>query len=488
MFHRNQDSSRRQTSHRNAGFMSNIIHRNRRPTLRLPPDILAMIFELLIYTYRLPTGGYSSMGWLVIMRVCREWRGTAEELKWIWRYIDITFPRSATYILDRSRYIQGPPPNVVAQLNDPRRFQYIQTMVQKLRQYPSVGGFEVRVSGDLTQYGGFVFPPLVFTPHPEFLHRLLSIKIAFSQCHGVPRIQPVRTLLSMLAAAPSLRNLHLENCFGDNDRQEILSVPVNLPYLSKLFIESNNTHLCGYFLNFLTLPSSASIEVHSVFRNDLKIETNRMLGYLARFVPCSAPGRPVIHSLKYWDADDRAEFTVETWGAAAGLPRLKYKGSVDYGGEGSSGLGVLRDLMNILRPEDLRSLHMTIYPELDEKRWMWFSHLQHLSSLHVSGDRDGGLLSALSKLYFPALQHLSIENWNFAAVDRQGTTCCRQLVACLKNRRAHRTPLRSLSLVKCRLLSARDVHGLAKEVRVTWDGIVNMEVDDESDSDDSDDY
>lgn len=517
---------------------------------RLPPEILALICELLVSTYRLPAAGYSSMMWIAILQVSREWRETAVGLLKIWRYIDLTYPTWAYQLLERSTRVPGPV-TVALQLNpslNHARLQRIYQMLYALPRYTSARTLEVCVDGNMAAFLSLLegpsfsghltvgqisnlvlhlgpsvppvaypterilqaFPnlnllelwecPLAVTPSLPVLQRLVSIKIAFTEC-SFARQTAVHTLLPILGCAPALRTLHLENCIAFYNSHP--PSHVNLPNLSTLFIESDDVNACGHLLDHLTLPPTAFIEVNSIFKDDWMKETIHMLPVLSRFTMNSAPGYPAIHSFEFWDLDDRLNFTFITWGSetrrsntnarAQGGPRIKFKGIVDYGGEGSSGSDMLKLLVNTLRPDDLRSLRISMYPELNRKEWTSiFSPFQYLTNLYVYADKDPGLLAALSTpqrhgsstLCFRALQNLTVENWNFGAVDRKGRSCYEQIKVCLNTRQQYRMPLHSLSLVMCRLISARQVNQLGKIVRVHWDGIENnMDSDDESDSD-----
>lgn len=532
--------------------MAVVPNRHRKVHLpRLPPEILALIFELLVSTYRLPAAGYSSMMWIVILQVSREWRETAMGLLKIWRYIDLTYPSWAYQLLERSTRVPGPV-TAALQLNPSlshARLQGIYQMLYALPRYSSARTLEVCVDGNMATFLSFLegpsfsghltvgqisnlvlhlgpsappvayptgrilqaFPnlnqlelrecPLAVTPSLPVFQRLVSIKIAFTD-RSVARQTPVHTLLPILGCTLALRTLHLENCISFHNFTPPPS-HVNLPNLVTLFVESDDVFACGSLLDHLTLPPSAFIEVNSIFKDDWMKETIHMLPVLSRFTTNSTPGHPAIHSFEFWDLDDRLNFTFVTWGSGArrsnanphaqGGPRLKFKGVVDYGGEGSSGSDMLKLLVNTLRPDDLRSLRISIHPGLDRKEWTSiFGPFQYLTNLYVYADKDRGLLSALSTpqrhgssmLSFRALQNLTVANWNFGAVDRKGRSCYEQIKVCLNTRQQYRMPLHSLSLVKCRLISARQVNQLGKIVRVHWDGVENnMDSDDESDSD-----
>ncbi|KAF9466020.1 hypothetical protein BDZ94DRAFT_1306731 [Collybia nuda] len=523
---------------------------------RLPPEILALIFEFFVSAYRLKTAGYISIMWIAISHVSREWRETALSLPKIWRYIDLTYPTWAYQMLERS--IRVPGPVTVAMQLDPsinrRTLSKVYQLLYMLPRYTSARTMEVRVDGDMTgflaQLGGTpqsgplvisqisklalhlgpsaphvayptrhilqVFPnlgclelqdcPLALSHLLPALQRLVSIKIAFDH-RSFHRQTPVHTLLPILACTLALRTLHLEHCLIPIDSTLPPGPHVQLPNLAALYIESYDVVACGHLLDYIILPSSTYIELNILFRDDFLHEMNHLRPILSRIAMSSAPGYPAIHSLEYWDLDDRATFTFQTWGAATkyshvnahaqGGPRLKFRGEIDYGGKGSSGPEMLQLLLGTIRPDSMRSLRVAMYPEIDRRQWIsWFGPFRDLTTLHVYGDKDRGLLSALSTpqchgsmtLCFPALRHLTIENWNFDAVDRKGKSCLEQLKMCLSTRQQYRLPLQSLTLVMCRFLSARRVRHLAKLVETTWDGVVNnTESDDEQDTDDDDD-
>jgi hypothetical protein len=114
--------------------------------------------------------------------------------------------------------------------------------------------------------------------------------------------------------------------------------------------------------------------------------------------------------------------------------------------------------------------------------------MPNMKNLWVNGVSGRQFLQAFSPVRqseqtvppkFPSLQELSIEGWNFSEVadffSCNIKTCLEFLKICLNNRREHRAAIKELLLTNCCHITEEDVEELKKIVKVTWDGIENLE-------------
>lgn len=523
--------------------------------VRLPPEILSTIFEFTASAYRHPISGYFNMGWTGVSHVCHQWRQVALRCLSLWSYVDFSYPGWAPEILRRAQTI----PLMVAMKVYPNHLSRDTFQLFRTLSFLVVKELDIQVDGALpvssrrflatpspSQRFPFIIPPVqsliirfpllslpgrqIFAMQDtsrlrhlelhdfrpffslQFLSNLANL-VSFKYIHG-PHTQgmPVGALIAFLRFTKNLECLHIEA-----DDIPLANghppLPVALPHLSSLYIKSNMIACYSLLGHLFALPSSVVIELKCSF-TILSTQEH----------PANAPLSPpllinaahqgpleFIHSLNFSNLGD-CSFTARTWALGdSGLdvkrllqrkPRLKL--DVDFAPDYPPRT-ILEGLRAISQLGHLRHLRLALYPELTREEWLlWFGHLQMLDTIHVDGDKGGGLLSALSApsaleawsqttvLCFPALRHLTLENWNFDDRDVHGKSPFSSLKGCLDKRQRLQVPLHSLSLYRCRFLTAREVKCLSRFCHsVYWDGFesfTDSEDDNTDDTSDSDEY
>jgi hypothetical protein len=269
------------------------------PISRLPPEILARVFHLLVLEEP-PLSGGRSLGWIKVTHVCRHWRQVALDDSSLWAQI-WGIPTNAKWISEMLTRAKNAPLDIElddlitsseeALLMIPPHLSHTRQLrlhslsglssdnVREIYSWdaPALEQFELTVPA----YSPISFPDLggnmLFKGHAPRL-RTLSLSRVIIPWSFIPRGQltqleivcldedgdspgDLNQLIDLLVNCPALEILALDSCLPSQLTELPYGRTIHLPHLSHLRLCGSTSRIINIMLKMLKLPSSTTLHL-----------------------------------------------------------------------------------------------------------------------------------------------------------------------------------------------------------------------------------
>ena len=289
------------------------------PISRLPPEILARVFHLLVLEDP-HFSGERKLDWIEVTHVCRHWRQVALDNSSLWaripdiwkhtEWISEMLARAKNAPLDIESHAGARPSPEALLMIPPHlshtrqlRFRNLSTLhsdsIREIFSWeaPALEHFELMVAEDLPQV--ITFPDLggnmLFKGHAPRLRtfslsqlvipwsliprgQLVQLKIAVPQ-EDVHSPGDLNQLIDLLVNCPALEILALESCLSSQLTEFPHGRTIHLPHLSRLRLCGSTSRIVN-ILKMIKLPPSAKLHldcISKITHNDSEVLLLRVI-------------------------------------------------------------------------------------------------------------------------------------------------------------------------------------------------------------------